>query len=130
MTEINLSTEALLSRRALAEKATPGPWGADNYGNIFACGANARPLVLMSDDINNDGDIILPNVADAAHIAANSPDVVIATIDELLRLREENARLRKEADWLAQSVANNGWISPEDMREAARKAVEEVCPKN
>ena len=34
---------------------------------------------------------------DATHIAANSPDVVIATIDELLRLREA---LAEAADYI------------------------------
>lgn len=39
------------------------------------------------------------------------------------------ARLEKEADWLAQCAANDGWhgvrVSREFMREQARKAVEE-----
>lgn len=67
--------------------------------------------------------------------AANSPDVVTADIDEILRLRAEMERVEKEADWLATAAANNGWhgerVSPEWMRETARKAVEETpCPKN
>ncbi len=83
----------------------------------------------------------------AAHIAANSPDVVMADIDEILRLREQVERLEKEADWLAEYC----WKKPEAeyhplremrggfycgacphdhdcrkcWREAARKAVEE-----
>lgn len=83
-----------------------------------------------------------------AHIAANSPDVVTADIDEILRLRVEVGRLEKEADWLATHVANalrepaliahlhylsKGLTVPpssETIREAARKAVEEQCPKN
>lgn len=47
-------------------------------------------------------------------------------LTELQRLQAENARLEREADWLAAAAANNGWegrrVSPEDMREAARKA--------
>lgn len=82
---------------------------------------------------------------DAAFIASNPPETVMADIDEILRLRAEVARLEKEADWLAQTLANecpvcgsvrylnyslNGkellWIRPTagDWREAARKAVE------
>lgn len=45
-------------------------------------------------------------------------------------LRSEVARLNREADWLAQAAANNGWhgvrVSPAFMREQARKAVEAV----
>lgn len=54
--------------------------------------------------------------------------------NEILRLRAEMERLEKEADWLARAASNNGWhgerVSPEWMRQVARKAVEEQCPKN
>lgn len=40
----------------------------------------------------------------AAHIATNSPDVVKADIKEILRLREEVARLNKEADWFIEYI--------------------------
>ena len=121
MTKTDLSTEALLVRREIAEKATPGPWekadtesGFINISMYCVIGDGVRPAFVAS-----------PN--DAAHIAANSPDVVQADIDEILRLRAEVERLEKEADWLATAVANIGWVgrrvSPEDMREAARNAV-------
>ena len=79
---------------------------------------------------------------DAAHIAASSPDVVRADIEEILRLRKEVARLDKEADWLAKTLGVQlkdsfgcvwCWLSKSDMcngdcteslRTAARKAVE------
>lgn len=38
--------------------------------------------------------------------AANFPNVVIADIDEILRLRAEVERLEKEAHWLATHVVN------------------------
>lgn len=74
--------------------------------------------------------------ANAAHIAASSPDVVRADIEEILRLREEVARLNKEADWLGLRLWGTGGVPPvEDFdvradrikmwRKAARKAVEE-----
>lgn len=48
----------------------------------------------------------------------------------LYELKAKNERLEKEADWLAQAAANNGWhevrVSPAFMREQARKAVEAV----
>lgn len=82
--------------------------------------------------------------SDAAHIAANSPDVVMADIDEILRLRADVERLEKEANWLATRLANalidpiliddlqalsNGLPhppTPEMLRETARKAVGKV----
>lgn len=62
----------------------------------------------------------------------NSPDVAIATIDELLRLRAECVRLDREAEWLADklkqykgpSITYKGEIM--SLREAARMAVEEA----
>lgn len=46
----------------------------------------------------------------------------------LYELKAKNERLEKEADWLAQAAANNGWhgvrVSPAFMREQAKKAVE------
>ena len=46
----------------------------------------------------------------------------------LARKGLEAERLEREADWLAQAAANNGWhgvrVSPAFMREQAKKAVE------
>ena len=86
--------------------------------------------------------------SDAAHIAANSPDVVMADIDEILRLRAQVERLEKEADWLISEKiveewngrfvgafnANKGGLvvyesqaeAVASWREAARKTVEEM----
>lgn len=75
-------------------------------------------------------------VATARHIAASSPDVVRADIEEILRLRKEVARLNKEADWLGLRLWGTGGVPPvEDFdvradrikmwRKAARKSVEE-----
>lgn len=134
------SAETLLARRALAAQATPGPWWVKSPPCFvpFTC-------VVKSSAGNLAG---LNGPESAAHIAANSPDVVEADIDEILRLRAEVGRLEKEADWLATHVANalrepaliahlhylsKGLTVPpssETIREAARKAVEEQCPKN
>lgn len=212
MPTTDLSTEALLVRREIAEKATPGPWGVkcerhDNTCHEYLILTEDGDKIVGADkiDLREVYYRSLPEAIcsldshDATHIAANSPDVVIATIDELLRLREQNERLagiqemasamlnavisdstgedekiyrlgitcphcdmhfstvdeavahdaacpnhpasiraerlEKEADWLATAAANAGWygrrVSPEDWREAARKAVEEEqCPKN
>lgn len=50
--------------------------------------------------------------ATAAHIAASSPDVVRADIEEILRLRKEVARLNKEADWLGLRLWGTGGVPP------------------
>lgn len=140
MTEDSRTTEALLARRELAEKATPGPWKKgialrQGYGvdAIWDCSG-----ALVAD---TEKSVSPCEESDAAHIAANSPDVVMADIDEILRLRAQVKRLEKEADWLALVLANAGcgiplteYIgeavngmsppAPEHWREAARKAVE------
>lgn len=86
--------------------------------------------------------------ANAVHIAAFQPAVALALCNRIESLRRanvvvtymrqavnkvrraleaENARLEREAEWLARSAANNGWngvrVSPEFMRDQARKAV-------
>ena len=83
----NRTTESLLARRELAEKATPGPWrekGEEVYSLDFD--GEYYPL----------GDSMIEE--DAAHIAANDPSTVIADIDEILRLRTENEKLRKSVE--------------------------------
>lgn len=106
--DIDLSTEALLAHRAIAEKATPsfiqdglsiyGPLHPESKhpnGRIFVAkvaeGSNRRHSDLSC------GAGIGSGLADAAHIAANAPDVVKAHINEILRLRSEVERLKREA---------------------------------
>lgn len=131
MFDSDCTTVSLLARRALAEKATPGPWVRERGFLVYGPWGD-RPV---------SGEEGILNPADAAHIAANDPPTVIADIDEILRLREEMERLEKEADWLALVLANvgcgvplteyigeavNGMSppAPEHWREAARRAVE------
>ncbi len=142
MTEDNRTTESLLSRRELAEKATPGPWNKgialrQGYGvdAIWDCNGTLVADTEFSDSPREE--------SNAAHIAANDPSTVMADIDEILRLRAQVERLEKEVDWLADRIgkmqgcrfAFMGPDSPCDetcrndcvsaWREAARKAVEE-----
>ena len=124
MFDSDRTTEALLARRALAEKATPGPWVRKGEYLVYGPWGD-RPV---------SGKEGILNPADAAHIAANDPPTVIADIDEILRLRAEvefwrqetqdvrenfertlqcerdkTDRLEKEADWLAEYC----WKKPE-----------------
>lgn len=128
------SDAALHERLELAEKATQGPW----YHTLAAIvGTKKSPedndaTCICFTEWGCSGD---PQ-ANAAHIAASSPDVVRADIEEILRLRKEVARLNKEADWLGLRLWGTGGVPPvEDFdvradrikmwRKAARKAVEE-----
>lgn len=145
MTEDNRTTESLLARRELAEKATPGPWKPGTSVFLKQETIIASMGYIAAEPIG----VSYPTTCyNFAHIAANSPDVVMADIDEILRLRAQVERLEKEADWLAEYC----WKKPEAeyhplremrggfycgtcphdhdcrkcWREAARKAVEEM----
>ena len=145
MTKTDISTETLLARREMAERATPGPWEKDGDDIYTEWSREEYPERGYEAEVEGFSEIRVattenysPDISDdetagnAAHIAANSPDVVIATVDELLRLREENERLEREADWLADklkqykgaSVTYKGEIM--SLREAARRAVQEA----
>lgn len=130
----NRSDAALRERLELAEKATQGPW----YHTLAAIvGTKKSPedndaTCICFTEWGCSGD----SQANAAHIAASSPDVVRADIEEILRLRKEVARLNKEADWLGLRLWGTGGVPPvEDFdvradrikmwRKAACKAVEE-----
>ncbi len=170
------TTESLLARRALAEKATPGPWANnDNVERLFGrephdwwivyadfCGIKGAPILQCSMYGATEAEKIEsrkkekmydPGISgcNAAHIAANSPDVVMADIDEILRLRAEvefwrqetqdvrenfertlqcerdkTDRLEREADWLALVLANAGCGIP--LTEYIGEAVNGMSP--
>lgn len=143
------SDAALRERLEIAGKATPKGektiWTADFASPHETCVRDAfTERILTMEDYTDQ--------ATAAHIAASSPDVVRADIEEILQLREEVARLDKEADWFIEYIWNKdifrcpmpeGYrcehrfkhvccLDSEDTeirgrcwREAARKAVEE-----
>lgn len=126
MKNIDLSTEALLARRALAEKATPGKWKITGVSAVNGCYCHR---LIYSDENPHHMITFMHNMSnckcaeDAAHIAANSPDVVIASINEILNLRAQVVRLEKEVDWLAHVESNAKLHS---VRAEARKAVGEA----
>lgn len=69
--------------RALAEKATPGPWGVASTDDMgFAVHRGEHETVALYCDRDN-----------AAYIASTSPDRVTALLDELDRLRATVARV-------------------------------------
>lgn len=132
----NRSEAALRERLEIAGKATQGPWKSDE---VVTRKKDFEPSYVVKD---KDGFTIVDVLpvpayqANAAHIAASSPDVVREDIEEILQLRKEVARLNKEADWLGLRLWGTGGVPPvEDFdvradrikmwRKAARKAVEE-----
>lgn len=95
------SDAALRERLGIAEKATQGPWKSDE---VVTRKKDFEPSYVVKD---KDGFTIVDVIpvsayqANAAHIAASSPDVVRADIEEILRLRKEVARLELENQRLA-----------------------------
>lgn len=87
------SEAALRERLELAEKATQGPWKSDE---VVTRKKDFEPSYVVKD---KDGFTIVDVIpvsayqANAAHIAASSPDVVREDIEEILRLRGENKLL-------------------------------------
>lgn len=97
------STERLLQRKQIAEeagKAHPGEWGTDIRYNLkmtAVCAGNGEPLCMMTDD---------EDVATATHIAISDPGTTQKDIEEIIKLRAENERLNKEADWLVKMLSH------------------------
>ena len=102
------SDAAMRKRLELADKATKGPWikrsrdfqGEDGFGWESKPTVEAEDKMIClfydrdvdADDVDNDED-------DAAHIAANSPDVVREDIEEILKMRARE-------DWLIEYICN------------------------
>lgn len=98
------SDAALRERLELAEKAVPKGektiWTADFASPHETCVRDAfTERILTMEDYTDQ--------ATAAHIAASSPDVVRADIEEILRLRQEVARLELENQRLTVAGAND-----------------------
>ncbi len=146
---LDRSIESLLARRELAEKATPGPWGQVIAGleRVVIDSKGTVVCTVCLDEDFSDKETERQVLANLYYIAVNSPAIVMADIDEILRLRAQVERLEKEADWLisekiveewngrfvgAFNADKGGLVVYESQaeavaswREAARKAVEE-----
>lgn len=92
------SDAALRERLRIAEKAAQGPWKLDE---VITKRKDFEPSYVVKDRDGFTIADVLP-IAEhrntAAHIAANSPDVVREDIEEILRLRQENKRLCGELE--------------------------------
>lgn len=138
MRKIDLSDKALGELISKSEAATPGPWVITGGGSV---------LWTIIRKAKTDGQIYVvahsaTGKEDAVFLAACDPETVREIARHLGLTRSElgvckttiaelEARiscLEREADWLAQAAANNGWhgvrVSPAFMREQARQAGE------
>ena len=106
------SDAALRERLELAKQATDGPW--KESVQIVNGDAVSAVSTACGDEICNTYGNLLCDTFDAAHIAANHPEVVRADLEEILALRAEVARLNREADWLAEHLHRSGVPCPGD----------------
>lgn len=150
-----MTQEELAEIRELAEAATPGPWygcfepkenmiearGAkwDMGLSPVSCPFTESLIETCGEDVISSFECpkqVLISTDDLEYMVAANPKTVLALLDEVKRLREEVARLNKEADWLGLRLWGTGGVPPvEDFdvradrikmwRKAARKAVEE-----
>ena len=83
--------------RALAEAATQGLWAAGSRVDSLHPNLGRFPCVFRA---NGDPlfDADCGTMADAVHIAANSPDAALAMCDEIDRLRADVEHLQAERD--------------------------------
>lgn len=97
------SDAALHERLEIAEKATQGPW----YHTLAAIVGTKKALktTMRRASASLNGGCSGDPQANAAHIAASSPDVVRADIEEILRLRAEVERLNKVSHYLAERLS-------------------------
>lgn len=129
----------LADLEAKAKAAThQGEWVVDDVPFTHGCAIRDANDDIVIDDGSAGGEYAeTTTFKNMEYIAAADPAAVHRLVgmvreydNEILRLRAEMERLEKEANWLARAASNNRWIgarvSPEWMRDAARKAVEEA----
>jgi len=137
---VNLTDQQLNDIETRANAATPGPWGAYTFGGdslieIAAdleetgCGYRARREICRLEDEPMDNDPTHREwtaeedwaqvQADAAYIAALSPEVARALVAEVRRLRAEVDALADDSALLAalQAAGVDNWEGYDDALE-------------
>lgn len=122
-----MSALDLAALRALAERATPGPW---KWGEPHE---HARYKEMKSGDVTifDDGSACDEYTAfvrdeDAAYIAAAHPAAVLSLITAAERvpaLEAENARLREALEQTHVGLTTTGMLDPDGILEAIRMRV-------
>lgn len=94
------STEVLLARRKSAENlnGSKGWWAETHFGL-------ERPMICVYDD---EGCSVVTDTSSelAGYFTANDPPTVTADIDEILRLRKENEKLKQDLEVAKELVAS------------------------
>lgn len=101
MSDTMRAEESLRTRQAIAGQALAGPWTVEKYDDSSAF-VETTWGNMICDSVSHE---------EAAHIAANSPDVIMADIDEILRLRAENAKLQKDLEFVNKVAAEQHKIA-------------------
>ena len=78
--------------KRLAEQATPGPWRVNMKGHSYHEVARVNDLEIAPPNSVE----LAHSTIDAAYIAAASPDVVLALLDEIERLRHGSRMQRHD----------------------------------
>lgn len=119
-----MTQEELAEIRELAEAATPGPWygcfepkenmiearGAKWVMGLspVSCPFTESLIETCGEDVISSFECpkqVLISTDDLEYMVAANPKTVLALLDEVKRLREEVARLDKEADWLVKVLS-------------------------
>ena len=133
-----LTDQQLDEYETLANAATPGPWGIYEYGggNLIdiaadleetGCGYRARRAIASLEDEPLDNDPTHPEwtaeqdwaqvQADAAYIAALSPEVARALVAEVRRLRAQVTELEAGIQW--RDEERRRWVDVHNLVERA-----------
>jgi len=129
--KIILTPEHIAEIKALAEKATPGPWESDGMAVPFHPkqsspfedqGASVDPVIIGGCQDEQGGAVGVLRNDDAAYIAACDPQTVLALIARIEELERENAALEAQVEALKGGGGEPRTISIKAASlEAARK---------
>ena len=101
--------QAMTKMRELAQKATPGPWTRYLWGNCvqidFGDNYGTRPCIVAWPGFDGNDLSLKQNAANAALIAACSPERILAYEDavEALKAVLEDVAPRDSTDWTEDS---------------------------
>jgi hypothetical protein len=89
---------ALTAQLETARAATPGPWGPRDENGEFELSYGDFGWSIIGPAGGCETEDSEQGKADAAHIAANAPDVTITRVEALLRILDEYEQAREYYD--------------------------------